>query len=144
MHEHAEHADEGERDEPKGHVAAARLVDQQAGELRQHEHVELALAGDTREEFHRNFGNTHALRRGQHQIEQDLEPLAGQFRCKRLEQFAPQSEKAAHRVGEPHRKHCLRHPDTGIRDTVPPCAREAGIVAALDMAAPDGDIRAAL
>ena len=140
MHQHAERADQSEGDEAQRQQAAEYLVEQQAGELRQHQCVELALAGDALVEHEREFDDPQRSGRAECQVEQDLEALTGEVAGQLLEQGARQHEEAAHRVGEPYRQECLRQADPAVRQQMAPAAGESGIVAALDVAAADGEV----
>ncbi len=78
MHQHAERADQREGDEAQRQQAAEHLVQQQAGELRQHQRVELALAGDALVEHDGDLDHPQRRGRAEHEVEQDLEALAGE------------------------------------------------------------------
>ena len=123
-----------------GSRPAEHLVEQQAGELDQHQRVHLALA---RGAFAEPGGHLqHPQRRGaaQHEVQQDLEALAVQVAREVLEQRARQHEEAAHRVRQADRQEGLRQPDPAIGQHMPAAARQAGAVAALDVAAGDGEV----
>ena len=78
--------------------------------------------------------------RTERQVEQDLEPLAGEPGRQRLEQRARQHEEAAHGIGEPHRQEELRQSDAAIRQHMAPATGEAGVVGARHVPAADGDV----
>ena len=138
--EHADGAHDGEGDEAERQDGARRLVEQQAGELQQHEHVELALAAHAGLEAHRHLAHPQAARRREHEIDQDLEALRREARGEPLEERARQGEEPAHRVGEPHRQHRLRHPRAEIGDAVPPRRGEPFRIAPGEMAASHHEI----
>ena len=137
MDNDTECADQCEGEEAQWQQAAEHLVQQKPGELDHYQRVHLAFAGGAFAEARGHFQHPQRMVAAEHEVHQDLEALtikpAGQF----LEQQAGQHEEAAHGVGQAHRQEGLGEPDAAIGYHVPPAAGQAGIVAALDMAAGD-------
>ena len=102
-----------------GSSAAEDLVQQQPGELRQHQRIQLALAGHARAEPRRDFRARAAARALlSTRSSRILKPWPVRPACQLLEQRARQHEEAAHRVGQPHRQERLRQPDATVRQRV--------------------------
>ena len=141
MHHHAERADQREGDEAQRQQPAEHLVQQQPGELRQHQRVQLALAGDAFVEMARDFDHPQWRRRTQRQVEQDLEALA-RSGCRASCSNSGRGSMKKPLIGSLSRtgRNELCQPDAAHPTGCAPATGQPGRVAALDVAAADGKV----
>ena len=91
-----------------------------------------------------DLAHRQAARRGEQDVEQDLEALAGHVRRHRLEQRPAQHEIAAHRIGQLRAQHPAGQGDAGVGQSEPPPVRKPRSVASRGKAAGDHDVGAGL
>ena len=143
MHQHAERADGGEGEEAQRHDPAEQLVQQQGAELRQHQHVELALAGHPLAELVRDLDHPQRPGALSTRSSRILKPFAVSRGARSSNSGPPQHEEAAHRVGKPDRHDALGEPNAELGQRVAPAGRQAGGIAALDVTAAHREIERA-